>query len=217
MLSQIAKFYDPLGLLAPVIIYAKIKMQQLWKTTTKWDDLVPPEILSPWRQYQKQLHLLNHWKIPRAVQDPGADELQLHGFANASERAYGACIYVRSTRGDEHHSTLFCAKSRVAPIKNLSMPRLELCVAVLLANLYKTVTNSFSLKFSKTRFWSDSTITLNQISSSPHKYKTFFANRIAEIQDLTPVTNWKYVSSKENPADFVSRGQLPQEFIHNLL
>ncbi|XP_033230028.1 uncharacterized protein LOC117181463 [Belonocnema kinseyi] len=214
MLSQIAKLYDPLGLLAPVIIYAKIKMQQLWKTTTKWDDLVPPEILSPWRQYQKQLHLLSHWKIPRSVQDPGADELQLHGFADA-ERAYGACIYLRSTRGDEYHSTLLCAKSRVAPIKNLSMPRLELCATVLLANLYKNVTNSFSLKVSKTGFWSDSTITLNRISPSPHEYKTFVANRIAEIQDLTPVTSWKYVSSKENPADFISRGQLPQEFIHN--
>ncbi|XP_051162430.1 uncharacterized protein LOC127282307 [Leptopilina boulardi] len=215
MLSQIAQLYDPLGIVAPVITYAKIQMQILWKLNIQWDDPVPENIVLEWNKYQEELPSLNHWKIPRTNRDSDTEELQLHGFADASEKAYCACIYLRASKGQNHRVLLLTAKSRVAPIKTVSLPRLELCAAVTLAKLFKSVKESLRVQINREVFWSDSTIALSWISSSPHELKTFVANRVAEIQSLTPQANWKHVSSEDNPADYVSRGQLPGEFVKN--
>ncbi|XP_051175264.1 uncharacterized protein LOC127290613 [Leptopilina boulardi] len=215
ILSQAAQLYDPLGLVAPVVVYAKIQLQELWKLSINWDDPVPEQIVATWGEYLKQLPTLGRWRIPRAIRRTGVQDLQLHGFADASEKAYGACFYVRWTLQDQHHSILLCSKSRVAPLKSVSLPRLELCSALLLARLYKVVNNSLRLKFEFVRFWSDSTIALAWINSSPHILKTFIANRVSAIQELISSSKWKHVSSAENPADHVSRGQLPEEFINN--
>lgn len=144
--------------------------------------------------------------------------MQLHGFSDASEKAYGACVYLRTTdTQDKHHCVLICSKSRVALIKNQTLPRLELCAAILLAQLLKATTQSLRLSFSKTVLWSDSTIVLNWINSPPHILPTFVANRVAEIQRITDSSAWQHVRTHDNPADFVSRGQSPQEFLNNQL
>lgn len=215
MLSQIAQLYDPLGIVAPVITYAKIQMQILWKLNIQWDDPVPENIVLEWNKYQEELPSLSHWKIPRTNRDSDTEELQLHGFADASEKAYGACIYLRASKGQNHRVLLLTAKSRVAPIKTVSLHRLELCAAVTLAKLFKSVKESLRVQINREVFWSDSTIALSWISSSPHELQTFVANRVAEIQSLTPQANWKHVSSEDNPADYVSRGELPGEFVKN--
>ncbi|XP_051165713.1 uncharacterized protein LOC127284361 [Leptopilina boulardi] len=146
-----------------------------------------------------------------------AEELQLHGFADASQRAYGACIYLRSSNGGRHHSMLLCSKSRVAPVKIISLPRLELCAAVLLIKLHKLVIRALKVKFSKVTFWSDSKIVLNWINTPSYKLETFEANRIAQIQGATNSDDWRHVPTEVNPADVISRGQMPADFLINQL
>nr|XP_031839043.1 uncharacterized protein LOC116429801 [Nomia melanderi] len=218
ILSQIAQLFDPFGLLGPIIIKAKIIMQDLWKAAVDWHEPVSKSIEQAWLTIVNQLDLLNRFSIHRRIALNQAVELQLHGFCDASESAYGACVYIRSTNKQGQHAVeLLCAKSRVAPIKTNSLPRLELCAAKLLANLYREVIKSLkNCRFSTIRFWSDSTITtLHWIRTSSHLLKTFIANRVNEIQTLTDPQAWGHVRSSENPADFISRGQLPAEFIEN--
>ncbi|XP_076229449.1 uncharacterized protein LOC116429801 [Nomia melanderi] len=218
ILSQIAQLFDPFGLLGPIIIKAKIIMQDLWKAAVDWHEPVSKSIEQAWLTIANQLDLLNRFSIHRRIALNQAVELQLHGFCDASESAYGACVYIRSTNKQGQHAVeLLCAKSRVAPIKTNSLPRLELCAAKLLANLYREVIKSLkNCRFSTIRFWSDSTITtLHWIRTSAHLLKTFVANRVNEIQTLTDPQAWGHVRSSENPADFISRGQLPAEFIEN--
>lgn len=190
ILSQSATLFDPKGLLGPVILVAKILIQELWKLKLDWDDSVPLEIKSFWTEYVVQLHFINLMRFPRCITIKNAKEIQIHGFCDASEKAYGACLYFRSTDyQDNHFCVLICSKTRVAPIKTKTLPKLELCGALLLAQLFKTTTRSLRLSFSKTIFWSDSTIVLNWINRSPHTLPTFVANRVAEIQTASHISN----------------------------
>ncbi|CAK9799131.1 hypothetical protein ANTPLA_LOCUS1906 [Anthophora plagiata] len=216
ILSQIAQLFDPLGLLGPVITSAKLIMQGLWKANLDWDESLPQELHTKWINFKKELPSLNQFKVTRQVTLANARDIQLHGFCDASELAYGACVYLRSTDNDENCSVqLICAKSRVAPVKTMTIPRLELCAAQLLAKLITTVSESLNLSYSKIKMWSDSTIVLHWINASPHCLKTFVANRVSEIQSRTNVNNWFHISTEENPADYISRGQTPSELLQN--
>ncbi|XP_033218065.1 uncharacterized protein LOC117173535 [Belonocnema kinseyi] len=188
MLSQISKPFDPLGLLGPVMVIAKIIIQQLWKLQLTWDTLIPEESQEFWNRYQNQLQLLNKIEFSRCVLIPNAIEIKLHGFCDASEKAYGACFYFRSTdQQGNHQSSLICSKSRVAPLKTTTIPPLELCAANLLS------------------------------SSLSHTLKTFVANRVAEIQAATQAQDWFHVPTQDKPADLLSRGQFPEEFLRHTL
>ncbi|XP_015125115.1 uncharacterized protein LOC107046906 [Diachasma alloeum] len=142
--------------------------------------------------------------------------VQLHGFCDASERGYGACIYIRSSnaKGDIQTS-LLCSRSRVSPLKTITIPRLELCGAYLLAQLYKAIKEAIEFPISKIIFWSDSMVALHWIGTSPHHLKTFVANRVSAIQQEAPGIEWRHVRSEDNPADALSRGQLPGELVNN--
>ncbi|KAK9736432.1 Pao retrotransposon peptidase [Popillia japonica] len=178
ILSTIAKIFDPLGLVSPVTIRAKLIMQYLWQYQIDWDEELPDPIRSSWQEFHAQLSALNNIKIARQVIIRDVTEIQLHGFCDASERAYGACVYIRSTDTYGNHcSNLLCAKSRVAPLKKTSLPRLELCGAVLLSRLVRKVCENFRVTFGKRRFWCDSTIALAWIRTESVNWKTFVANR----------------------------------------
>lgn len=208
MLSSIAQIFDPLGLLGPVIISAKILMQRLWQLQIDWDQSVPLEIHTKWTEYQAELQALNHLKIPRKIINKSVDsDIEIHGFSDACQEAYGACIYIRCSNRDGTHSTqLICSKSRVAPLKNISLPRLELCGALLLAQITSRVKEVLNIDIKKTYYWTDSTVVLNWISSSSRKWNTFVANRVGEIHDLTLRSEWHHVGGTDNPADIISRG-----------
>ncbi|XP_076382077.1 uncharacterized protein LOC117218271 [Megalopta genalis] len=130
--------------------------------------------------------------------------------------SYGACIYLRSSNiNGQVQPRLLCAKSRVAPLKSMTLPRLELYGAQLLAKLYETILHSMHVEIDQTVFWTDSTITLYWINSSPHLLKTFVANRVSDIQTKTSINMWRHVPSEDNPVDYLSRGQLPAELMKN--
>ncbi|XP_011859297.1 PREDICTED: uncharacterized protein LOC105556797 [Vollenhovia emeryi] len=154
ILAQIASLYDPLGLLGPVIVKAKILLQILWKLKVGWDEQIPTEICDQWKTYLNSLEELNNITFPRQVCTTQVASLQLHGFADASEAAYGACLYIRSTRFDQtYHTALVCSRSRIAPLKKLTLPRLELCAALVLAQLCQAVLKAFGISFDRVILW----------------------------------------------------------------
>ncbi|XP_076624584.1 uncharacterized protein LOC143343501 [Colletes latitarsis] len=218
-LSQIASLFDPLGLLGPIIAHAKIIMQALWQLKLDWDESVPTDIHTAWTQYCQELTLLRDISFCRQVTAKNYESVELHGFCDASERAYGACIYLRSTmKNGKTIARLLCSKSRIAPLKTITLPRLELCAAELLAKLYKAVITALrKIAFDQTVFWSDSTVTLHWINTSPHMLKTFVAHRVSNIQTLTHGQQWRHIASEHNPADLISRGMTPKEFVGNRL
>ncbi|XP_051171916.1 uncharacterized protein LOC127288483 [Leptopilina boulardi] len=216
ILSNIAKIYDPIGLLGPIIVTTKLLMQCLWKAEIGWDESVPIDIHTRWHNIKSQLNLLNSVEFNRKVIVKNAIQTEIHGFCDASERAYGACIYIRSINDKNKVMTnLLCSKNRVAPLKSISLPKLELCAALLLSRLLKCVRVALCKEIQNVYLWSDSTITLQWIQTQPYLLKTFVANRVSEIRANTMEASWRHVSSKDNPADSLSRGQFPQEFLLN--
>ncbi|VEN38782.1 unnamed protein product [Callosobruchus maculatus] len=212
VLSITSRIFDPLGLLSPCIVISKIFMQKLWSTKLSWDDELPHPFRVEWDRFVNDLPSINALEIRRQVIGDDSIRIELHGFADSSEKAYGACLYVRSTdKNDQVSVHLLCAKSKVAPVKTLTIPKLELCAALLLARLVSKAIESFKLTFSQCILWSDSTITLAWLKTSPNLLKVFVSNRVAEIQALTEHCDWRYVPTRENPADLVSRGLYPHE------
>lgn len=212
MLSVISQIFDPLGLIGPIIIRAKILLQRLWLSKVDWDDPIPNELYSSWNEFYRNLHFLSDMKIPRQFLIKNFVRVEIHCFSDASMAAYGGCLYLRSTDIDGNVLVrLACAKSRVAPLKTVTLPRLELCGALLAAKLYKGVIDSIDIKIDSTTFWSDSTIVLAWIANEPANLKQFVSNRVVQIQELTRSASWKHVPTESNPADLISRGCSPIE------
>ncbi|GFU07872.1 integrase catalytic domain-containing protein [Trichonephila clavipes] len=218
VLSTIAKIFDPVGLMAPVISKAKIFLQRLWRSKLEWNDLLPAEEYREWQQFLVSLENINNIEIPRRILVTFPEVTEIHGFADASERCYGAAVYCKSKNlKSETLVRLITSKSRVAPIKSLTIPRLELCAAVLLAKLVKRVVAALQLETAELYLWSDSMIVLAWLRKEPMDLKTFVQNRVAKIQELYPNQLWRHVPSDQNPADLVSRGVDPEKLLQQNL
>lgn len=215
ILAAIARLFDPLGWVTPAIITAKIFMQRLWKENLGWDDTIPATLLSRWSLIYSQLSHLNGLQVTRWTGlEAKVAHAELHGFADASNLAYSAVVYLKViSRTGEVTVTLIAGKSKVAPLTSLSVPRLGLSAAVLLAKLLKLVQNSLRKIYEAitTFCWTDSTIVLAWVKQHPSRWKTFFANRVADVQSQLPNGKWKHVPTGDNPADCASRGLLGSE------
>ncbi|XP_062134720.1 uncharacterized protein LOC133844653 [Drosophila sulfurigaster albostrigata] len=215
VLSQIAKLFDPAGWLAPVVIWAKIFMQEIWKQEIGWDDSLPADLTEQWTSFLRNYSSLQDIRIPRWTNyTPGA-KIQFHGFCDASQSAYGAALYARVETAGQVSVSLLAAKTRVAPIKTVSLPRLELCGALLLAELSAALLPHFPTPDAETYLWTDSTIVLAWLDKQPCKWTTFVANRVAKIHSVNGT--WQHVRSEHNPADLASRGVSPQELLASRL
>lgn len=219
VLSKIAQVFDPLGLIAPLLISGKIIMQRLWLYDLDWDQALPVELESAWKDYSWSLEKTKELQIPRNVTSGNSTKkFSIFGFGDASERAYGACLYAVSEDNNEVISSHFiCAKTKIAPLKTRSIPRLELEAALLLANLYALSKDAYGNRISDVKLWTDSTIVLSWIRMQPCELKTFVANRVAKIQDLTKGIDWNHVSTDENPADLLTKGITADELKRSTL
>lgn len=215
ILREILKLYDPNGLVACIVIKAKMIMQDIWRLKeAQWDDVVPSEIAKKWKDFQADLPLLGNFRIPRWLKTDSAITTQLHGFADASTKAYGITIYARVIDGvGKIHSTLIVSKSRVAPIKEVSIPRLELLAAEMLGKQMLALVEAGEFDKAKIFLWTDSLIALHWIRKSTHELKAFVANRVNNIQQDTQFFKWSHVISADNPADLVSRGMEMNKFL----
>lgn len=218
LLQASARVFDPFGFLAPISTTAKVMFQSLWERGTDWDESLPPDIAETWDKWCHQLPMLRQIATPRLLaRDLGhaCTEVELHVFCDASPKAYGAVAYVKArTENGCTTVTLLMAKARVAPLKRLSLPRLELMGAVIGARLAKNLTKQLGIEGMTVHCWTDSTIALSWIKSSASKWKPFVSNRVQEIQQLTNPAVWKHCPGKENPADILTRGILPSVLVN---
>lgn len=205
ILSEVSRIFDPLGLLSPVTISFKIMLQSLWVSQTGWDDVITGEVVLNYMKLREKLTSLPSIHIPRFVGE--VSESEFHIFCDASEKAFGAAVYLRHHNGSKFVVRLLCAKTRVAPVKKVSLPRLELCGSVLAAKLFKKVRTALKLKENSTVVaWSDSTIVLSWLAKPEHPWCSFVSNRVTKVVEVIPSALWRHVRSQDNAADCISRG-----------
>ena len=207
-LSKLATVYDPLGSLGPFLIRGKIVLQQMWEAGADWDDSPPEEITKSAEKWFKEMPDLEKIMISRPLQiEPEVVSTQLHCFSDASELAYGAVAYVRHQYPSGAVSVRqVLSKNKVAPLKTVSIPRLELMGAVISTKLASVVAPVLEIPRENQWFWMDSMDVVYWMHSSSRTYKPFVANRIGEIQRRTEPDHWKYINTSMNPADQLSRG-----------
>ena len=201
ILRCISRIFDPLGYMLPVTIKSRIFLQEIWRIKVDWDDNLSTEFMKLWEDLFKDLKECYNISIPRQLL-LNPSNLSLHLFSDASNKAYGCVAYVVS----EGASNLIAAKARVAPLKNLSVPKLELTAALLSARLAKFILETYkTLNFNQTYIWIDSRVTISWlISNKP--LQVYVRNRVDEIHSLIPDAIFAYINTKENPSDLVSRG-----------
>jgi len=208
VLSEVAQIYDPLGFISPVIIRAKILIQELWLAKIDWDKPLPTELQNRWINFRRELPALDELSIPRWIHTSSKiTSLEIHGFSDASQLAMAAVVYVRITTETNNVKTiLVCAKTKVAPLKRLTIPRLELNAALLLSRLVANVQRTLNLAEDSIFLWTDSSVALCWISADPARWREYVCNRVTAIQTLIPSATWRFVPGSENPADCASRG-----------
>ncbi|XP_062535596.1 uncharacterized protein LOC134204818 [Armigeres subalbatus] len=205
MLRLVMSIYDPLGLLAAIVIHGKILIQDVWRSKTEWDNEIPEEIGERWKDWIIVLKKICELRIPRCY-FPGYDPqsfktLELHVFVDASAQAFAAVAYFRILDRGQVRVALVSSKTKVAPLRIVSIPRLELMAALLGARLRRTIEENHTLKIQKTYFWSDSSTVCSWIASDTRRYRQFVAFRVDEILSLTKIEEWQWISTKINVAD----------------
>lgn len=216
VLSQIAKLYDPLGYVAPCIFLAKNFMQKLWCAQLGWDDTLPKLLLDEWSMFSSQIPLLSKLKHDRHVFVQNHTVSQVVGFCDASTAGFAAVVYIRSqdVQGNVNVSLLL-SKSKVAPLKTVSIPRLELMAAHLLSKTLRYVIDILAkeVEIGEVLAFTDSSVALTWINTPAFKLKTFVANRVAKINESSTEVQWFHVNGTDNPADVCSRGATPADLL----
>ena len=220
-LQTTARLYDPLGFLSPYILRARLESQEYWRHELEWDTPLPLDLLPSWSDWISELSELPRVTVPRCLRALNGDEeklVELHAYADASEIAYAAAIYlvIRYTN-NVTTSVLLAAKARVCPLQHVTIPRLEL-KAALLASEYMTHLNK-ALKIDKDHIhmWTDSRNVLAWIKTEDKSLDKFIANRKRKIRNMTYVENWRWTPTDQNPADIGSRGATVEELANSSL
>ncbi|XP_078357270.1 uncharacterized protein LOC144642154 [Oculina patagonica] len=208
--SLAAKIFDPIGLIAPFLVRSKLILQSLWTKGVGWDEEIPMEVSLKWNQWVLELSELEHLQIPRCYTDlllSQNPKVELHAFGDASEVAYASAVYLRVVGEDGKVSTsLVMSKTRVAPVRKITLPRLELMAAVITARLCTYVKGAIDCPISRIVCWTDNSSTLHWIRGAASQWKPFVANRVIEIQSLLDPSVWRYCPGLQNPADLPTRG-----------
>ena len=211
-----SKFYDPLGFVSPVTIRFKVLFQEMCEAKIDWDDVLPPELQHKWESMVSSLQKCCPISIPRCYFDGVSMTMSsccLQGFCDASKTAYAAVVYLSIEVGDNHITKFVACKTRVAPLKEQTIPRLELLSAVLLSKLMKSVSQALDLELTlgEPSYFTDSMVTLYWIKGQGKEWKPFVQNRVNQIHGLTAVDQWQHCAGVDNPADILSKGMDPGE------
>ncbi|XP_062704047.1 uncharacterized protein LOC134286450 [Aedes albopictus] len=205
LLQVVMSIFDPLGLVSLAVVHGKILVQKAWRAKIGWDDKISEDLLELWRRWIELLRQLDTVRIPRcyfpSYLPESYESLQLHIFVDASEEAYVATAFFRIVDQSQVRCSLVSSKTKVAPLKLLSVPRLELQAALLGARLAESVAENHSLRIKQRFFWSDSSTVLSWLRSDHRRYRQFVAYRVSEILDTSRVDEWHYVPSHLNVAD----------------
>ena len=216
VISLMSKIFDPLQILAPYTICAKILMQQLW--LRGWDDSLPTNLAELWKTWLEHLPELASLQLPCCYSRKGRTVVMgtIHTFVDASEQACAAVSYLRQEYDDGDVSViLVAAKPHVAPWKVITVPRLELVAAVTGVRLSKFVGNSLDMIVKEHIFWSDSKNVIYWLRNESRCFKSFAANRVDEIHESVSPTQWWHVPGKYNPADKATHGLTAKELVND--
>ncbi|XP_078381445.1 uncharacterized protein LOC144664208 [Oculina patagonica] len=218
-LSIICSVYDPLGFVSPCMLLAKAIQQDLCLKGLDWDDQIPESTQRQWEAWLSDLPKLERFEIPRCFKPPefaAVRRRELHHFSDASSQGYGAVSYLRQTDANgKVHCSLIMAKSRVAPIKSVTIPRMKLSAAVLETRLERMIKQEVTVPIDSSTFWTDSTCVLRYIENKDKRFQTFVANSISAFLDQSTATQWRYVDTSLNPADEASRGMTVDALLSN--
>ena len=210
ILSIVSSIYDPLGLASPFILPAKIILQNLCKEGVGWDDNITGVYLQRWQEWLDSLPFLETLYIPRCFKPSSFGNVvscQVHNFSDASDVGYGIVSYIRLIDDSGSiHCSLLTSKARVAPLKRITTPRMELTAAALAVRISNMVLRELEFQVDNVFYWTDSMSVLRYVRNETARFHTFVANRVAVIRDGSEVSQWNYVSTSSNPADDVSRG-----------
>ena len=219
ILSTISSVYDPLGAVSPVILVGKQILQALCRQNVSWDDPIPEDILPLWEKWRTDLPLLEKLTFPRCLKptdfgDPVQTEI--HSFSDASDNGIGQISYLRMVnhRGEVHVSYIL-AKSRVAPLKPISIPRLELTAAVISVNVASMLKSELDIEDTQCYYYTDSEIVIGYINNDARRFHVYVGNRVQHIRDRSSPGDWFHVPGKENPADEASRGLTAKELLQS--
>ncbi|XP_058827928.1 uncharacterized protein LOC131687858 [Topomyia yanbarensis] len=205
VLRVLMSIFDPLGFLANVLMYLKVLLQEIWRAGTAWDEPIANEQFVKWRTWLGVLTKVDTVSIPRCYRvktsSMESNKLQLHIFVDASENGFAAVGYFRYEEQGVTECAFVAAKTRVAPLKYVSIPRLELQAAVIGARLAKTIVERHRVTINERFFWTDSRDVLCWLNSDHRRYSQFVAFRIGEILENTDVSEWHWLSTQMNVAD----------------
>ena len=209
-----AAIFDPLGFLSPFVINLKIMFQKLCVNKSHWDDPLPAELAQRWNKLVQEFDALQNVTVPRCYFDTKKHpvSIQLHGFSDASEHAYAAVLYLRTLYSDGSATvSLVASKTKVAPLKKQSIPRLELLGALILARLREVITMSIS-NITECFLWVDSMTVLCWIQND-RVWKQYVQHRVDEIRKISNRRVWRHCPGHLNPADLPSRGIAAYELV----
>ena len=202
VLRESSAIFDPLGLVSPVTIKARIFIQNLWQQQLQWDELLQQNDQDQWLTITKEIGEATSTSIDRQYfTENTQSSRQLHVFTDASMKAYGAVAFLCS----KSSTSFVMSKARVAPLKQLTLPKLELMGALTGARLSYFISQALDLPPSTVHLWSDNQIVLYWLKSEK-KLHQFVSHRATEIRQLTSTATWKYCPTVENLADLLTRG-----------
>ena len=208
--SSVSKMFDLMGWFSPALVVAKAMVQTLWKEGMTWDEPAPVKIADAWKTWQEELPLITKHPIPHcAALQKTRREVQLHGFCDASNTAYGGIVFVPTVNEDTSTSvSLMLSKTHVAPLSPPgTIPRLELCGAQVLSKLLVAVMKDLDVPMENVFAWTDSTIVLCWLNMPPDCLNVYVSNRTAETIGRIPPQHWRHVPASLNPADMeLTRG-----------
>ncbi|XP_072171694.1 uncharacterized protein [Diadema setosum] len=219
VLSEVCSVYDPYGFASPYVLNAKVILQELTAMKLDWDDPLPEKQRDSWLNWKRDLPLMEDFNISRCLKPHDFGEVmeyQLHHFSDASERAYGVASYLRVTSQEgKVYCSLVMARTRLTPLKRVTIPRLELMAATLAVRVDSMLRRELDFNLKESIFWSDSTIVLQYIKNVEKRFHTFVGNRIAVIHEGSKPKQWRYVDTRQNPADDVSRGMTAEQLMNS--
>ena len=194
-------------------------LQELCRLDVSWDDPIPDDVKMKWEKWRADLLNLQQISLSRCYKPENFGPVvrtELHHFLDTSVKGYGQCSYLRMIDEQQRiHCTLVMGKSRVAPLKPVTVTRLELTAAVCSLRISQQLRRELSYHIDQEYFWTDSKVVLGYISNESRRFHVFVANRVQEIQNSTSVEQWNHIASKQNPADEASRGVKSQELLHS--
>lgn len=219
VLKVLMSIYDPLGLIGNFLMYLKIVLQEIWRSSVGWDEPIMSTQAEKWEKWLSFLPQLLGIKIPRCylhhISNYNEVDVQLHTFVDASENGYAAVSYFRISNNSSVAISLIGSKTRVAPLKLASIPRLELMAAVIGARFASTIAENHTINIKKKIFWSDSRTVLSWIRSDHRKYHQFVAIRVSEILDISNMNEWRWISGKMNVADDATKWSKSPDLSHS--